>query len=264
MNTAGNIGAFRPRPNCVGWVETGERFLQGIKDALVKQYGEVSVDFPFITGPMKWNETLAAKLIADAKQGDADGDQVLREVAAEFLTKRIPAPNELADYVVPYLQQANSSNQSRKTASKAHKTEYRDWILALTVNVVVRRFNLNPTRNRATEEHCGCSIVALATKKPKLSEKTVQNAWHDYEGVADQRTATNDYVPQAMFSVPSNDAIGSHSMKTIPPSAQEHFLVRFPRVGSTETMSRPSNRKAERAKRAKAQRAKRAILRSKA
>jgi len=264
MNTAGNIGAFRPRPNCVGWVETGERFLQGIKDALVKQYGEVSVDFLFITGPMKWNETLAAKLIADAKQGDADGDQVLREVAAEFLTKRIPAPNELADYVVPYLQQANSSNQSRKTASKAHKTEYRDWILALTVNVVVRRFNLNPTRNRATEEHCGCSIVALATKKPKLSEKTVQNAWHDYEGVADQRTATNDYVPQAMFSVPSNDAIGSHSMKTIPPSAQEHFLVRFPRVGSTETMSRPSNRKAERAKRAKAQRAKRASLRSKA
>ena len=255
---------FATKAELRGWVETGERFLQGIKDTLAKEYGKVSVDFPFITGPMKWNETLAAKLIADAKQGDADGDQVLREVAAEFLTKRIPAPNELADYVVPYLQQANSSNQSRKTASKAHKTEYRDWILALTVNVVVRRFNLNPTRNRATEEHCGCSIVALATKKPKLSEKTVQNAWHDYEGVADQRTATNDYVPQAMFSVPSNDAIGSHSMKTIPPSAQEHFLVRFPRVGSTETMSRPSNRKAERAKRAKAQRAKRASLRSKA
>jgi len=243
-------------------VETGERFLQGIKDALDKQYRKVSICF--LPGPKTWNEKLAEKLIADAQQGDADADQVLREVAAEFLTKRIPLPNELADYVVPYLQQANSSNQSRKTASKAHKTEYRDWILALTVNVVVRRFNLNPTRNRATEEHCGCSIVALATKKPKLSEKTVQNAWHDYEGVADQRTATNDYVPQAMFSVPSNDAIGSHSMKTIPPSAQEHFLVRFPRVGSTETMSRPSNRKAERAKRAKAQRAKRASLRSKA
>ena len=137
MNTAGNIGAFRPRPNCVGWVETGERFLQGIKDALVKQYGEVSVDFPFITGPMKWNETLAAKLIADAKQGDADGDQVLREVAAEFLTKRIPAPNELADYVVPYLQQANSSNQSRKTASKAPKARSSPTATRITTRTAV-------------------------------------------------------------------------------------------------------------------------------
>jgi len=96
-------------------METGERFLQGIKDTLAKEYGKVSVDFPFNTGPMKWNEKLAAKLTADANKGDADADQVLREVAAEFLTKRIPLPNELADYVVPICsKQIQATNPTRR------------------------------------------------------------------------------------------------------------------------------------------------------
>jgi hypothetical protein len=222
---------FSTKAELRGPVEADERFLQGIKDA-VKEHGEVSVHF--LLGPMTWNEKLAAKLIADAKQGDADADQVLRETAAEFLQRRIPLPDELADYVAAYLQQANSSKK------QSHKTEYRDWILALTVADVAWRFKLNPTRNRATEKHCACSIVARATK---LSEKTIQNAWHDCEGIADQRTPTN-YVGQAIASVTSD-------------GAQRHYLVRFPRVGSTEAMPRPSNRKAQRAKRAKAQRAKR-------
>ena len=262
---------FSTKAELRGWVETGERFLQGIKDTLAKEYGKVSVDFPFITGPMKWNEKLAAKLTADANKGDADADQVLREVAAEFLTKRIPLPNELADYVVPYLQQANSSNQSHKTGStsKAHKTEYRDWILALTVNVIAHRFNLKPTRSRDPKNtksdyrpDCACSIVAQATKlfektvpNAWRSEKTVENAWHKYKDIADQRTAADNYVPQAMVTVPSDPTRGLMRFppirwggRWVRPSvvssdgaqvAQEHFLVRFPRVGSTEAMPQP-------------------------
>jgi hypothetical protein len=206
---------FSTKAELRGWVETGERFLQGIKDALVKQYGEVSISF--LSGPMTWNKKLAEKLITDAQQGDADADQVLREVAAEFLTKRIPLPDKLADFVVPYLQQASTSNQSHKTGStsKAHKTEYRDWILALIVNVVAHRFNLKPTRSRNPKNtksdyrpDCACSIVAQATKLFEKTapnawreEKTVQNAWHRYERIADQRTA--NYVPHAMVSVPA-------------------------------------------------------------
>ena len=222
---------FSTKAELRGWVEAGERFVQGIKDAFT--HGETIY---FLPGQRKWNEELAAKLITDAKQGDVDADQVLREVAAEYLERHILPPNELADYVAAYLQQANSSKK------QSHKTDYRDWILALTVADVARRFKLNPTRNRAieTEKHCACSIVARATK---LSEKTIQNAWHDYEGIADQRTPTN-YVGQAIASVTSA-------------GAQRHYLVRFPRVGLTEAMPRPSNRKAQRAKRAKAQRAKR-------
>jgi hypothetical protein len=209
---------FSTKAGLRGLVEADERFLQPIKDAL-KEHGEVSVSF--LPGPTTWNEKLAAKLIADAKQGDADADQVLREAAAVFLQRRIPLPNELADYVAAYLQQANSSKK------QSHKTDYRDWFLAFTVANVARRFKLNPTRNRATtEKHCACSIVALATK---LSEKTIQNAWHAYEGID---------VGQAIASVTS----------AVP---QRHYLVRFPHLGSTEeAMSRPSNRKAQRAKRA--------------
>jgi hypothetical protein len=246
---------FSTKAELRGWVEAGERFVKGINDDLAKEYGEASVSF--LPGSMTWNKKLAATLVDDAKQGDADADRVLREVSAEFLTKRIPLPDELADYVVPYLQQANSNsrNQSHKTeySSKAHKTEYRDWILALTVKVVVRRFNLNPTRNRETRtprKQCACSIVAQATKlfektvpNSWLSEKTVANAWHRYKGIADQRTATN-YVAQAMVSVPARKGIKYPRVLTSDGGqvAQENFLVRFPRVGSTEAKPRPKPR----------------------
>jgi len=66
-------------------VEAGEKFVQGIKDAFAKD-GEVSISF--LPGPMKWDDKLLAKLIADAKQGDADSDQVLRETAAGCLETR--------------------------------------------------------------------------------------------------------------------------------------------------------------------------------
>jgi len=211
-------------------VDTGERFVQGIKDALGKN-GEVSISF--LPGSGRWNEELAAELIANAEQGDADAAQVLGEVAADYLQRRIPLRDELADYVAACLPQGSNKAQSDKK-TQSHKTDYRDWILALTVDDIVRHFKLNPalrhfklrhTRNRETEKHCACSIVAKATK---LSEKTVQNAWHKYEGIADERTATN-YVAQAMVTVPSDPTRG--------------YLVRFPRVGSPEAMPPPKRRR---------------------
>jgi hypothetical protein len=134
--------------------------------------------------------------------------------------------------------------------------DYRDWILALTVDDVALHFKLNHTRNDATEEHRACSIVALAAG---LHENIVQNAWHRYQGIADQRTATN-YVPQAMVSVPARGYFppirwGGRWVRPSVVSSDgaqethEHFLVRFPRVGSIEAMPRPSNRKVQRAKR---------------
>jgi len=139
-------------------------------------------------------------------------------------------PKPLVDYAATYLRAAASSRkkarQQPNSSKQLHKTKYRDWILALTVHDVARHFNLDRTRNRATtERHCGCSIVARATK---LSEKTVQNAWHKYEGIADERTATN-YVAQAMVTVPSDPTRG--------------YLVRFPRVGSPEAMPPPKRRR---------------------
>src|SRR5215467_14423747 len=76
---------FSTKAELCGQVDTGERFVQGIKNVFAKEHGEVSVYF--LPGPGKWNEKLLAKLIADAKQGDAGADQVLREVAAECLER---------------------------------------------------------------------------------------------------------------------------------------------------------------------------------
>ena len=256
---------FSTKAELCGQVDTGETFVQGIKNVFAKEHGEVSVYF--LPGPGKWNEKLLAKLIADAKQGDAGADQVLREVAAECLERGELPPQPLADYAATCLRAPSGRKKARQQPNsskpQSHKTDYRDWILALTVDDAARHFNLTHTRNDATEKHCACSIVALAAD---LHENTVQNAWDDYKGVADKRTATN-YVAQAIVSVPSDGVIRwrGRTMKTIPPSAHTHFLVQFPRVGSAEAVSRPSNRKAERVKRAKAQRAaKRASLQLKA
>jgi hypothetical protein len=203
------------------------------------------------TKKLEWNEKLAAKLIADAGQGDTDADQVLREAAAAYLERRELLPKPLADYAVTCLRacsgQKKPKQQPNSSKSQSHKTDYRDWILALTVDDLARHFKLNRTRNDATGEHCACSIVALATE---LHENTVQNAWHRYQSIADQRTATN-YVAQAMVSVPSDNPSTvqvtlrgmTYRLRALTRDgaevAQEHFLVRFPRVGSIEAMPRP-------------------------
>ena len=119
----------------------------------------------FYPGPRTWDENLAAKLIADADQGDADADQVLREVAAECLERGELPPKPLADYAATCLRASpgrEKAKQQQPNSSKkqSHKTEYRDWILALTVSVVAQRFNLDLTPNRETRKlrkHCACS-----------------------------------------------------------------------------------------------------------
>jgi len=158
---------FSTKAELRGWVETGERFVQGIKNALAK-YGEVSISF--LPGPGKWNETLAAKLIADAEQGDADADQVLREVAAEYLKADEKPPKPLAYYAATCLW-AHSDRKKAQRSLKRCSDEY----LARIVYAVSRIFGLAPTRNRATDDRdCACSIVSTAIKK---SESTVTKAW---------------------------------------------------------------------------------------
>jgi hypothetical protein len=227
---------FSTKAELRGQVEAGERFVQGIKDYLVKKHGEVSIDF--LPGPGKWDEKLAARLIVDAEQGDADADQVLREAAAECLERGELPPKPLQIYAATSLRARPSRKKTRRQPNsskpQSHKTDYRDWILALTVDDIVREFKLKHTRNEATEskgKHCACSIVALATD---LHENTVQNAWHRYQDIADQRTAAN-YVAQAIGLVPSDRT--------------RRYVVRFPRVGSPEAMPRPKPQRRSRSQR---------------
>src|SRR5262249_41153523 len=143
-------------------------------------------------------------------------DQVLREVAAACLERGELPPKPLADYAATCLRARSDREKLRQqlgsSKPQSHKTDYRDWILALTVDDIVRHFKLNPTlrhlklkhtRSKGTEEACGCSIVALATK---LSVRTVEDSWHRYRRIADKRIAAN-YIAQAMVSVPSDGVV---------------------------------------------------------
>jgi hypothetical protein len=164
---------FLTKAKLCGQIQTPERFLRSIIDPNID-----TAEFRPIDGPLKLDEKEATKLIADAKQGDANADQVLREVAAEYLKRRILPPKQLADYAAACLQQPKA--RPHKTKTQSHKTEFRDWVLAVLVGNVVRKFGLKPTRNRASERDCACSIVAKAAK---VSENTVQNAWNKYKSI---------------------------------------------------------------------------------
>ena len=94
-----------------------------------------------------------------------------------FSTKAELRGEPLAHYagtcLVPPPGRKKARQQPNSSKPQSHKTDYRDWILALTVDDIVRHFKLKHTRNDATEEPCGSSIVATATE---LHENTVQNA----------------------------------------------------------------------------------------
>jgi hypothetical protein len=87
---------------------------------------------------------------------------------AECLERGELPPKPLADYAATCLRalpgRKKAKQQPNSSKPQSHNTDYRDWILALTVDNVAKGFKLKHTRNRATEEHCGCSIDALAKK----------------------------------------------------------------------------------------------------
>jgi hypothetical protein len=134
---------FSTKAELCGQVETDERFVQGIKDDFVKKHGEVSIHF--LPGPGKWNEKLAAKLIADAKQGDAVADQVLREVAATYLERGEVPPKPLADYaatcdrlagISPALRSEHKRVEGRQMSYLTEAANRRP-MLRITAEVVV-------------------------------------------------------------------------------------------------------------------------------
>jgi hypothetical protein len=170
-----------------GQVELPEQAVRSFK--AMKEFSPLRL--LFIRRPMTWDLEVAARLIADAKRGDPDADQVLREVAAKYLERDELLPKPLADYAATSLR-AHSDRKKRKQRSR--KTESRDRRLARVVYAVSQKFGLEPTRNRATDRPCACSIVAVAIKK---SESTVTNAWQvnqDFVRSSTTRSIVADFI----------------------------------------------------------------------
>jgi hypothetical protein len=135
----------------------------------------------FSKRPWTWNEEAEAKLIANAKQGNADADQLLRDLAAEFLERPELPPKPLRDYAATSLR----AHSGRKQKRQRLENEGRNGHLALITHAVCRIFDLEPTRNREVKNtkndyrsDCACSIVAKAINK---SESLITKIWEKYK-----------------------------------------------------------------------------------
>jgi len=142
----------------------------------------------FASPPMTWNEEAATRLIADAERGDPYADQLLRELAAEYLKTGELPPKPLGNYAATYLRAHSGRKKERQRSLKRCNDEY----LARIVHAIGRVFGLKPTRNRATDDwDCACSIVAKAIK---LSESTVTKAWEQNKDFG--RSSARDIVAE--------------------------------------------------------------------
>src|SRR5262249_5348731 len=103
------------------------------------------------------------QVIAAAEAGHQDADLGLREVAAEYISRREEMPTELANYVQrALLQPPVTYPQGRNIAD----TWLRDIGIAVMVSLAMARWNLpasrSHTRKPSSNGLSACYLVALA------------------------------------------------------------------------------------------------------
>jgi hypothetical protein len=115
------------------------------------------------------------QIIAMARAGDTDADDVLRTLMIEIQSRGEQMPVELANYNMEILHGGLHQPPGPKRKDKL----LRDLCIAMTVAALCDRFGLNPTRNttsrgRASARPSACSIVADVINR---GEKAVEAIW---------------------------------------------------------------------------------------
>jgi hypothetical protein len=131
---------------------------------------------------ISWNKDLALKLIERANKGDPDADSVIRDAAAVFITRALPLPLELGDYVVTAVLAESKRKGAPPIKGKFH---LRDRCIAYYVQQVMRHSSdLEATRGKVTRDvgrkESACSVVATAfglAGGKGLDEKSVNAIW---------------------------------------------------------------------------------------
>lgn len=120
------------------------------------------------------------QIIAMARAGDVDADDVLRTLMIEMQSRGEPLSAELAAYNVDLLHGGLHQPPGPKRKDKT----LRDLCIAMTVAAVVDRFDLTPTRNTASRgkssaRRSACAIVAdaLGSVHINMGEKAVEAIW---------------------------------------------------------------------------------------
>lgn len=163
-----------------------------------------------VGGPERWRSMVKQDvhvtgvewLIAAARQGDVDADQVLRDIAAATIEQSFDLGDALRAYVADSLKRAVAPKRPRGKPPKSHRLFDRDLLIATAVGRTIG-LGYKLTRNAAAprrlckaarRRHSACSIVAAAValvikddlKRRRdpvfgtLSEKAVEKIWREH------------------------------------------------------------------------------------
>src|SRR6266511_3346694 len=125
-------------------VDTVGHWVELVGEAMTAEAARTTLR-NYIRGMLRRGTIPTMRVIAAAEAGHQDADMALREVAAEYIDRRVVMPT------VSYPPGRNLAD-----------TWLRDVCVAVLVHLVVERWHLRATRNRASERHSACSVVALA------------------------------------------------------------------------------------------------------
>jgi hypothetical protein len=129
------------------------------------------------------------QVVAAAEAGHQDADLALRELAAEYVSRREEMPAELANYVQrALLQPAMTYPRGRNIAD----TWLRDVGIAVLVALAVDRWHLRVTRNEATRRPSACFLVAAALHRRgyKIGERQVERIVRAHSRLAQRLSAS--------------------------------------------------------------------------
>src|SRR5215208_4090936 len=119
--------------------------------------------------------------VQKARAGDQTAAFVLRTVVAELIKRGHPLPPMAREWAVEVITKAAvPAHQNRRGRKSITNFGRNNWITTVIDSLWMA--GLQPTRNRATTSHCGCSIVseALAQDGFHLSEQAVEKIWQEY------------------------------------------------------------------------------------
>jgi hypothetical protein len=111
------------------------------------------------------------RIIAMARAGDTDADQVLRTLIIEMQSRGETLPAELAAFTMEVLHGGLHQPPGPKRKDKI----LRDVTIAMAVAAVIDRFGLSPYRNAASARPSACAVVAEA--QHRIGEKAVEAIW---------------------------------------------------------------------------------------
>lgn len=128
-----------------------------------------------------YNDGKGVEVIARARDGDALAKSLLLEIAAVYVASGCVMPERLRDYIVEKLQTETSSGPERR-GRPPHVNEARNFHISMAINAAARKYELRPTRNRASETESACSIVtqALERRGAHFSESAVEKIWQEF------------------------------------------------------------------------------------